>query len=82
MAKSLDSYAKNMPIETSRDAPLKAAESRNNSLNIESKRMAESQEKPYNEYIKIKQDLTHKNVGKHVENDLSIKKQSEVDIDL
>jgi hypothetical protein len=82
IAKSLDSYAKNMPVEASRDTPLKAAEAQNNNLNHEAERMAESQEKSYNEYMKIKQELSGKKLGKIAENDLIIKKQNERDMDI
>ncbi len=45
IAKSLNTYAKNMPIETSRDIPLKANESKNKGLINEAKRMTENQQK-------------------------------------
>ncbi len=45
IAKSLDTYAKNMPIETSRDAPLKIEKAKKNGLNNEAKEMVESQKK-------------------------------------
>lgn len=71
-----------MPIETSRDVPLKAEEAKNNGLNNEAKQMIENQQKNYNEYMKIKQELAQKNAVKHAEKDLNIKKQNEIDIDL